>query len=119
MPENKQYVIQTLENGSICISEEVIASIVINCLKDVDGVAGIGGKPGFDLISIRNWIKTLSITIDENSGMSIDCNIIVHYGFSVIDIAKQAQDAIYAGVEAMAGVRPVAVNVRVCGIAQK
>ena len=34
-------------------------------------------------------------------------------------IAKQAQDTIFAAVESMAGVKPASVNVRVCGIAQQ
>lgn len=119
MPENKQYIVQTLDNGSVCISEEVIASIVINSLKDVDGIIGIGGKPGFDLSTIRNWVKTLHISFNENNGLCIDCNVIVSYGQSVIEIAKQAQDAICAAVESMAGVKPASVNVRVCGIAQQ
>jgi len=38
MSESKDYISQTLENGAIHISEEVIASIVSMTAQDVDGV---------------------------------------------------------------------------------
>ena len=43
MSDNKEYVAQTLENGSIFIGEEVIASIAAMAAQDVDGVYGLGG----------------------------------------------------------------------------
>ena len=119
MAENKQYITQAQENGAVMISEEVVAAIVINALKDVEGVVGIGGKLGFDLASIKNWAKALSITISEDNNVRIDCNIIVAYGQSVIDVAKATQDVITASVEAMTGVKPSAVNISVCGIVRQ
>ena len=119
MAENKQYITQAQEHGAVMISEEVVAAIVINSLKDVEGVIGIGGKLGFDLTSIKNWAKSLIITIGENNNVLVDCNIIVAYGQSVIDVAKSAQETIVSAVESMTGVKPAAVNVNVCGIARE
>ena len=119
MAENKQYITQEQENGAVMISEEVVATIVINALKDVEGVVGIGGKLGFDLASIKSWAKALTITISENNDVRVDCNIIVSYGQSVIDVAKATQEAILAAIEDMAGVTPSAVNISVCGIARQ
>ncbi len=119
MAENKQYITQAQENGAVMISEEVIAAIVVNSLKDVEGVIGLGGKLGFDLASIKNWAKALNITIADDNDVRVDCNIIVAYGQSVISVAKAVQDAITGAVEAMTGVKPSAVNVNVCGIANQ
>lgn len=119
MAEYKQYITQAQENGTVMISEEVVAAIVVNSLKDVEGVIGIGGKLGLDLNSIKNWAKSLTITICEDNNVLVDCNIIVAYGQSVIDVAKAAQDAIVSAVESMTGVKPSAVNVNVCGIAKE
>lgn len=119
MAENKQYITQAQEAGAVMISEEVVAAIVINSLKDVEGVVGIGGKLGFDLTSIKNWAKSLIITIEENNNVLVDCNIIVSYGQPVIEVAKSAQETIVSAVESMTGVKPAAVNVNVCGIARE
>lgn len=119
MADNKQYITQTQDHGTVLISDEVVGAIVINTLKEVEGVAGIGGKLGFDLNAIKNWAKALRIGIGDNNDVSIDCNIIVVYGQSVISVAKNAQDAIASSVESMTGVKPAAVNVNVCGIAHQ
>ena len=41
MAENKQYVTQIQDNGTVMISEDVIASIVAHTVNDVEGVAGL------------------------------------------------------------------------------
>ena len=118
MADNKQYITQTQDHGNVMIAEEVVAAIVINSLKDVEGVIGIGGKLGFDLTSLKNWAKSLTITIGDDNSVLVDCNVIVAYGQSVIEVAKNAQDTIVSAVESMTGVKPAAVNVNVCGIAR-
>lgn len=119
MAENKQYITQVQDNGAVMISDEVIAAIVVNSLKEVEGVVGIGGKIGFDLASIKNWIKSLNITIVSDKDIHIDCNIIVAYGQPVIEVAKAAQEAIGSALESMTGVKPSVINVNVCGIARQ
>ena len=51
--------------------------------------------------------------------MTIDCNIIINYGQSVVDIAQAVQAAVINAVESMTGVKVAAVNVNVCGIVRK
>ena len=43
MSENKEYISQELENGSIQISEDVIVSIAAMAAQEVEGVYGLGG----------------------------------------------------------------------------
>lgn len=119
MAETKQYITQAQECGAVMISEEVVAAIVINALKDVEGVVGIGGKLGFDLVSLKNWAKALNVTIVDDQTVRIDCSIIVLYGQSVIEVAKNAQDVICSAVEDMVGLKPNAVNISVSGIARQ
>ncbi len=117
MPENKQYITHIQDHGTVMISEEVVAAIVIGAIKEVEGVEGIGGKLGFDLNSIKNWAKALHIVIGENNSVRVECSIIVAYGQAVISVAEAAQNAIISAVESMTGVKPAAVNVNVSGIA--
>ena len=122
MAESKQYVTQAQENGSVMISEDVIATIIANAVKDVDGVVGMTVKPGVDiaeLISKKNWVKGMKITIDEDEVLSIDCNITVAYGQPVVDVAKAVQEAVANALESIAAVKVACVNVNVCGIVRQ
>lgn len=121
MAENKQYVTQEQDNGTVMISEEVIATIVSNAVTEVEGVVGLDVKPGSDIADLigKNWGKGLKIMIAQNDEVTIDCNITVKYGVSVVTVAKAAQEAIRSAVEAMAGVTIRKVNVNVCGIIRK
>ena len=119
MAENKQYVTQAQEFGSVLISEDVIAAIVSHAVTEVEGVVSLNVKPGADIIELlgkKNWGKGMKITIAQDDSVSIDCNITVSYGHSVVTVAKNVQDAIGNALESMAGVNIAAVNVNVCGI---
>lgn len=119
MAENKQYVTQQQENGSVMISEDVIAAIVAHAVNDVEGVVGLSNKPGADIvemIGVKNWGKGMKLTIGQEDELYIDCNITVAYGQSVVAVAKTVQEAIATAVESMAGVKIASVNVNVCGI---
>ena len=122
MAENKQYVTQIQENGSVMISEDVIASIVAHAVKDVEGVAGMTVKPGVDiaeLLTKKNWVKGMKITIGEQDELYIDCNITVSYGQSVVDVAKAVQEAVTGALESMVNTKVASVNVNVCGIVRQ
>ena len=119
MAENKQYIIQKQESGNVLISEEVIATIVANAVKDVEGVAGMTTKPGADIADMlgkKNWGKGIKIAIGEDDVLCIDCNVNISYGQSVVTVAKAVQEAVTAAVESSAGVKVATVNVNVCGI---
>ena len=119
MAENKQYVTQVQENGSVMISEDVITTIIAHAVKDVEGVVDLSVKPGADIIELigkKNWGKGTKVVIGENNELSVDCNINVAYGQSVVNVATAVQEAVSAALESMAAVKVASVNVNVCGI---
>ena len=119
MAENKQYVTQVQDNGSVLISEDVIVTIVAHAVEEVEGVVGLNVKPGADIIEQlgkKNWGKGLKVTIGEDDALTVDCNITVAYGQSVVSVAGAVQAAVTNALESMAGVKIAAVNVNVCGI---
>ena len=122
MAENKQYATQVLENGVILVSEDVIAAIVAQALTEVEGVAGLSLKTGADIAELlgkKAWAKGMKIIVGANNELSIDCNINIRYGYSVIDVAKAAQEAIANALDATASVSVAAINVNVCGIVRQ
>lgn len=119
MAENKQYISQEQENGKVMISEDVIATIVINAVSEVGGVVGLNVKPGADIadmIGKKSWGKGMKITISQDDALTIDCNVNVGYGESVVSVAKAVQEAIASALESVAGIKAAAINVNVCGI---
>ena len=119
MAENKQYITQAQDCGSVLISEDVIMTIVAHAIEDVEGVVGLNAKPGADIVELigkKNWGKGLKIAIGEEDALTVDCNINVAYGHSVVSVAGAVQSAVTNALESMAGVKISAVNVNVCGI---
>ena len=122
MAENKNYVTQTRENGSVLISEDVITTIVAHAVEEVEGVVGLNAKPAADIIEMigkKGWGKGLKITIGEEDALTIDCNVNVAYGQCVVSVANAVQEAVSNALESMAGVKIAAVNVNVCGIVRQ
>ncbi len=121
MAEYKQYITQEQESGSVMISEDVVSTITEHAVSDVEGVVGIVTKPGADIADLisKNWGKGIKILIAEDNSLTIDCNVSIFYGQSVVDIAQAVQSSVINAVESMTGVRVTAVNVNVCGIVRK
>ena len=115
MAEYKQYITQDQENGSVMISEDVIATIAEHTLTEVDGVV----KGGAEVVGKKSWGKGMRIAIAEDNTLTIGCNVIVRYGESVVDVAKAVQSAITNAVESITGVTVADVDVNVCGIVRR
>ena len=122
MADNKQYINQAQENGSIMISEDVISTIVSHAVSEVEGGVSLSAQPGADFVELigkKNWGKGLKVIIAEDNALSIDCNIVIAYGQNVVSVAAAVQQAVSNAVESMAGVKVTAVNVNVCEIVRQ
>ncbi len=119
MADNKQYITQSLDSGSIQISDDVIASIVALSVKEVDGVVTLNMKPGADIadmLGAKGWGKGMKIEISEDNEISVTCEVLVGYDQNVLSIANAVQESITSHLESMTGVKVKSVNVHVCGI---
>ena len=122
MAEYKQYITQTQENGNVMISEDVVCTIVTQALTEVEGLAGLNTKGGSDLAEVavkKNWGKALKAQICEDNSLNVDCNVMVAYGNSVVDVAKSVQASVANALESMTGTKVNRVNVNVGGIVHK
>ena len=122
MAENKQYITQQKENGCVMISEDVVATIVLNTLGEIEGFAGLSTKPGADIVDMigkKSWGKGVKVTVTDGEALIIDCNILVAYGQSVVNVASAVQKAVATALENTTAAHVEAVNVNVCGIIRK
>ena len=119
MNENKEYVSQSVDNGSIRISEDVIASIAANAVMEVEGVYGLNNMISAELagkIGKKTPGRGIRLAIAENNEISIDCYVVVLYGHSVFDVAKNVQENVMNVVESTTGQKVKNVNVSISGI---
>lgn len=119
MADNKQYIEKVQDNGTVLISEDVVSTIVAQAMKDVEGVVALSQKASVeivDLISKKNWGKGIKIDISDDNQVRVTCGILIGYGQSVVDVAKNVQTVVAAAVESMTGVPVAAVNVNVYGL---
>ena len=122
MAENKDYMTLAEENGSINISEEVIAAIAVGAVREVEGVSGmmtnLGGSVT-DLVTNRKnaqkGVKSVKIET-EGEVLHLDMYLTVAYGNPILEVAENAQKAVKSAIEAMTGCTVGAVNVHVGGV---
>ncbi len=116
MSEKKTYITQPQDHGAVLISEEVVSAIVAHTVMEVEGVLGVGFKPGAER---KSWSKGIFIRINEREELIINCHLLMAYGNSVVTVAQAAQAAICTAVENMTGIKPKSVNVNISGIVRE
>ena len=118
MAENREYIIRSTEDGSVSISEDVIAIIAWEAMREVEGFGGASASLGGelqDLIGRKNAARGIRVTGSE-SGVTVDAFVSVRAGCSVTKTARAIQDAVSKAVQDMTGIQVAAVNVNVGGI---
>jgi len=122
MAESKEYMTLPEENGSINIAEEVIASIAVGAVREVEGVSGmltnLGGSVT-DLMTNKKSAQKVArgVKIDmTGTALALDLYLTVQYGHPIPEVAENAQKAVASAVEAMTGCPVGAVNIHVDGV---
>ncbi|MDY5612867.1 Asp23/Gls24 family envelope stress response protein [Dysosmobacter sp.] len=122
MAESKEYMTMPEENGSINISEEVIAAIAVGAVREVEGVSGmmtnLGGSVTDLVTNKKNAQKgAKGVKIDmTGAALVLDLYLTVQYGQPIPEVAENAQKAVSSAVEAMTGCPVEAVNIHVGGV---
>lgn len=118
MADNKEYLIQEQETGSILISEEVICTIAAAAVMEVEGVESLNANIGTDLAEILGMKllgKGIKLVVEENH-VTIACSVVLSYGYDVMEAAKNVQQSITNAVESMTGFHVQRVDVDVSGV---
>lgn len=119
MGDNKEYMTLPEENGSINISEEVIAAIAVGAAREVEGVSGMMtslGNSVTDLMTNKKNAQRVAkgVKIDmSEAALNMDLYLTVQYGNPIPEVAENVQKAVISAVEAMTGCTVGAVNIHV------
>ena len=120
MAENKEYFTQEMENGSIQISEDVVASVTGMAVLEVEGVCGLSSSIGTDIaemLGMKTLSKGVRLSTTETGALRVDCDVVSKFGQNIFELAKNVQENFKSSVESVTGLRVAEVNVTVCGIA--
>ena len=120
MAENKEYYTQEMENGSIQISEDVVASVTGMAVLEVEGVCGLSSSIGTDIaemLGMKTLSKGVRLSTTETGALRIDFDVVSKFGQNIFELAKNVQENVKSSVESVTGLRVAEVNVTVCGIA--
>jgi len=121
MADNKGYIRNTDERGSINICQDVVAVIAAAAAVDVDGVHGLYQSPGRELTAVsgkKGISKGIRIQIDGDA-VVVDVNFIAKMGYSVSEVGVAVQKAVQSAIEEAVGTKVNAVNINICGISLK
>ena len=122
MAESKEYMTLPEENGTINISEEVIAAIAVGAVREVEGVSGMMTNLGGSVTDLVNNKKnaqkgTKGVKIDmTGTALVLDLYLTVTYGQPIPEVAENAQKAVSSAIEALTGCPVEAVNIHVGGV---
>ena len=119
MTEHKESIIRLEEQGTIRISEDVVAAIASQAASEIEGVALMTatGSGVTDLIGKKQGPKGKGIKIHlEENRVHVDVFLLAVYGKSIPAVAQKVQDRVSASLQSMTGLTVGNVNVHVGGV---
>lgn len=111
---------ENIRNGSICISNEVIADIAIKAAREVEGVSNVyqrildGAKTYMS--SKVSMVKGIAV-VPVEGGIDLTVQISVLFGFKIPEVCAAVQKTVEEAVTDMTGIPVQHVNVSVIGVA--
>ena len=110
---------EEIKNGTIRISDEVIADIAIKAAQDVEGVASVQQRlleNAKNIMSSRvTFVKGVLLNPSE-SGLELTVQISALFGTKVQDVCAVVQREVKEAVADMTGISVSAVNVSVVSV---
>ena len=109
-----EYLTRTEENGTINIAEDVVAAIVADAVRQVEGVGAMSQNVG-ESLSGKKAVRGVRVEKTEDA-IVIDLYLMARYGYAIPEIAEKVQESVSNAVGGMTGFPVKEVNVHVGGI---
>lgn len=106
------------EDGSLKISEDVIATIAGTAAADVKGIAGLSLRPFSDIKGIvRHKPTGHAIRMEMHDGEAVlDISVNLYLGAHIPEVAAELQTRVKDAVQTMTGISVAKVHVHVAGV---
>lgn len=109
---------EQLEESTIKISNDTVATYAGIAISEIAGVYGMSGTFAGITEAIsgkKNYTKGVKVEVNDKSA-KIDLNIIVEYGARIPEVAFEIQTKVKKSVETMTGLKVTSVNVNIQGV---
>ncbi len=119
MADHKDYWTTEGEEGSIKISEDVVASIAALAASETKGVSGLYSSFTRDIkgfLSKKNLAKGVRIELGSEGTVKLEISFLALYGHNICEVAKQVQQNVRNSVESMTGLKADEINIHVGGV---
>ena len=118
MADSKDYWTSESDQGSVRISEDVIASIAAIAASETEGVGNLYSGIGTNVAEFLGK-KSLGrgVKVEFHSDLvEVEVSLLAQYGFNICEVCKNVQSAVRSSIRSMTGMRTSAVNVNVGGV---
>lgn len=92
------------------IAEDVIATLVSQAISQIAGVHSLHGRTR-DILSRKPSRGAIKIDFVNPEEITIDLRLVMEYGFSIPEVAKEVQAAVAREVQAATKLRVKKVNI--------
>ena len=119
MADHKDYWSTTGDQGTIKISEDVVASIAALSALETEGVSGLYSSLTNDIVSFlskKNLSKGVRVDLGEDDTVKIEIGFLALFGHNICEVSKTVQTSVMSAIESMTGLKVVEVNVHVGGV---
>lgn len=104
-------------NGSVTISDNVVAKVAHNACREIEGVHALGGAASRALSSLRGESRTQGVSVDiVDDTVDVDVTLVVTYGANMTKVAELCRGAVRTQVEGITGLKVRAVNILVSDV---
>lgn len=107
--------------GEVNIADEVIAIIAGLAAAEVEGVVGMVGSFGGDIVALlgkKNLAKGIQVKVDEGR-VSVGLDLVVAYDVSVVELTKKVQEKVKTTIENMLGLEVGEINIKISDVEAK
>lgn len=115
---DNSYWSSSSDQGTVRISEDVIASIAGLAASETEGVGGLCSGIGTNVAEFLGK-KSLSkgVRVEFHGDLvEVEICFLVKYGCNICEVGKNVQNAVRSAIQSMSGMRTSAVNVTIGGL---
>ena len=118
MADSKEYWTSASDQGSVRISEDVIASIAAIAASETEGVgnlySGIVTNVA-EFLGKKSLAKGVKVVFHGDL-VEVEVSLLAQYGYNICEVSKNVQSAVRSSIQSMTGMRTSAVNINVGGV---
>ncbi|MDO4174440.1 MAG: Asp23/Gls24 family envelope stress response protein [Eubacteriales bacterium] len=118
MADSREYWTSESDQGSVRISEDVIASIAAIAASETEGVgnlySGIGTNVA-EFLGKKSLAKGVKVVFHGDL-VEVEVSLLARYGYNICEVSKNVQSAVRSSIQSMTGMRTSAININVGGV---